>query len=156
MSKIRMRSLSFVLLMGLSMCCTSAWGQSNEGGWPSIKDLPFRGTAAGAVVDQIPPNGLEVQTRGKATHLGKFRRTEFLFLNPDGSFVGQLVFFAANGDQLSADIEGQFISQTEAVGKYYFTGGTGRFSGASGEADFEAITPDGIQVTVVFDGRIRY
>ena len=99
------------------------------------QDRPIFGLAAGSIVGQIPPNGLELAYTGRASHLGDFTRTETLFLNPDGSFVGQVVFVAANGDKLFADIDGQFISPTTAVGGYEFTGGTGRFLHATGIAD---------------------
>ena len=47
-----------------------------------------------------------------------------------------------------------FISPTVAVGTYTFTGGTGRFKNASGEADFESVTSDGIHFALTFEGTI--
>jgi hypothetical protein len=67
-----------------------------------------------------------------------------------------MVFTAANGDELSLDFDGHFISPTTAVGTYEFTGGTGRFSEASGTADFEAVLGDQGHVDVVFAGSIHY
>jgi hypothetical protein len=37
-----------------------------------------------------------------------------------------------------------------------FTGGSGRFSDATGTADFEATTPDGLHVAISFAGLIGY
>jgi hypothetical protein len=117
---------------------------------------PFKGHAEGRVVAQIPPNQLVVNYTGRASHLGKFTRTENLFLNPDGTFTGTIVFTAANGDQLRLNLSGRFVSPTEAVGTYDFTGGTGRFSDATGHATFRATTPDGIIVEATFEGTISY
>ena len=119
-------------------------------------DRPFRGSAAGIVTGVVPPNGLVIEATGTATHLGRFTREELLFLGPDGSLAGEIVFTAANGDQLWVDVAGGFISPTTAVGTYTVTGGTGRFRGATGGAAFEAFTPDGVHVQVTFEGTIRY
>jgi hypothetical protein len=119
-------------------------------------DRPFRGTAAGAVTDVVPPNELVIEATGTATHLGQFTREEHLFLNSDGSFTGTIVFTAANGDELWADFGGAFTSATAAEGAYTFTGGTGRFRGATGAAAFAASTPDGVHVEVTFEGTVRY
>ncbi len=122
----------------------------------SGQDRPIQGMADGSVVGQIPPNGLEISYVGRASHLGKHRRDEVLFLNPDGSVTGQIVFYSANGDQLNANVTGQFVSPTTAQGHYSFAGGTGRFTGATGQAQFEAVTPDGLNVRVRFSGTINY
>jgi hypothetical protein len=37
-----------------------------------------------------------------------------------------------------------------------FTGGTGRFENASGEADFESVTSDGIHFLLTFEGTIGF
>jgi hypothetical protein len=74
----------------------------------------------------------------------------------DGTFTGTRVFVAANGDQLFADVAGAFTSATTAEGTLTITGGTGRFLNASGEADFEVVSPDGIHLTLTFEGTIEY
>lgn len=120
---------------------------------------PFRGSAEGMITGVEPvPDGLllTVATTGEATHLGRFTRDEMVVLHADGTLEGSLVFTAANGDRLFADVEGGFISPTTAVGTYTFTGGTGRFSDASGEADFVGVTPDGIHLSLTFEGTISY
>lgn len=116
----------------------------------------FRGTASGSVVGQIPPNGLEIRATGQATHLGNYTRCEQIFVGADGSISGQISFKAANGDILRANVTGQFVSLTTAVGEYQFVGGTGRFASASGVASFQAVTPDGTLVNVQFAGKISY
>jgi hypothetical protein len=69
-----------------------------------------------------------------------------------------VVFTAANGDQLFAEIEGVPTgSPTTVGGTYTFTGGTGRFSDASGMAEFTGvIASDGIHITVAFEGTMQY
>lgn len=117
---------------------------------------PFRGTATGQVTGIGESGELIITYTGRATHLGKFTREERLFLNPDGTFTGTMVFTAANGDELWLQFAGAFVSPTTAVGSYTFTGGTGRFVDAKGSAGFEAYTPDGINVAASFEGTITY
>jgi hypothetical protein len=71
-----------------------------------------------------------------------------------GTFTGTIVFVAANSDELWANVVGGFISPTTAVGQYAFVGGTGRFAAASGDATFQAESPDGIQLSVRFVGTL--
>ena len=120
--------------------------------------VPFKGSAEGAVVSAVPgPEGvlLTVLAEGQATHLGRFSREEMLLLDPTtGTIAGTVVFTAANGDQLTGVVAGQFTSPTTAAGTYTFTGGTGRFQNVVGVANFALSTPDGIQFTVEFDGTL--
>ena len=120
--------------------------------------VPFKGNAVGAIVSATPtPAGVVVKTlaEGYATHLGRFTREEDLVLNPTtGSIAGTLVFTAANGDELSALVAAQFTSPTNVVGTMTFTGGTGRFKNATGQADAIVSTPDGIHFTVEFEGSV--
>jgi hypothetical protein len=125
---------------------------ADEGG----SDRPFQGVAAGSITGVTPDGAVVVESTGQATHLGSFTRTEYLFFGPGGAISGTVVFTAANGDQLAADFSGGFTSPTTLEGTYTFTGGTGRFSDATGTASFEATTPDGIQVAISFEGKISY
>ncbi|MGH8068149.1 MAG: hypothetical protein ACRERE_23535 [Candidatus Entotheonellia bacterium] len=110
-------------------------------------------------------DGIQVTTTGAgwATHLGSFTREATVVIHADGSAEGTVKFTAANGDQLWADIEGASpipISSTTRVGTYTFTGGTGRFSDASGEADFVGVTTfdsaGNPHIAVDFEGTIQY
>ncbi len=150
-------SRQFTSIVSLALLSAACWA------FPTLvsaqgngHDRPFSGHASGSIVGQIPPNGLSLSYTGLATHLGQFSRNETLFVNGDGSVTGQLVFFAANGDELRALISGQFTSANSVIGQYQFAGGTGRFASATGHAGFSAVTADGIHVDVVFEGRIRY
>ena len=126
--------------------------QADEGG----SNRPFKGLAAGAITGITPSGAVVIQSTGHATHLGNFTRTEYVFFGPGGAISGTLVFTAANGDQLAADVSGGFTSPTTLAGTYTFTGGTGRFSDATGTARFTATTPDGVHVSVSFEGSISY
>ena len=146
------RHLAFTLLLAaLTVASAPQW--ASAGG-----EVPFKGSAEGAVVDTVPgPLGVEltVLAEGRATHLGRFTREESLLLDvSNGAIAGTVVFTAANGDQLTGVVAGQFTSPTTVAGTYTFTGGTGRFANASGEADFSLITPDGMNFTVEFDGKL--
>ena len=123
--------------------------------------VPFGGQANVVITDVQPVSlgrlRLTASATGQATHLGRFTRTETVVLNlANGTFAGTLVFTAANGDQLYADVAGGFTSPTTAVGTYTFTGGTGRFQNASGGAAFAAVTADGIHFAITFEGAISF
>jgi hypothetical protein len=121
----------------------------------AARPVPFQGRADLVITGTQP---LTAAATGKATHLGRFTRTETIVVNPaNGVFTGTLVFTAANGDQLYADVAGHFTSASgdRAEGTYVFTGGTGRFQIASGQAAFE-IKPDGVEFDVTFKGTIQY
>ena len=127
--------------------------------WVRAADtVPFKGNAEGAIVNATPdPGGLVVTVvaDGYATHLGKFSREELLLLNPNtGTAAGTIVFTAASGDQLFGTVTAQFTSATTVVATYTFTGGTGRFANATGEADAFLSTPDGVHFSVEFHGTV--
>jgi len=147
------RQLTFIVaafaFLGLGLTATAA------------SPVPFQGRADIVVtnVEDLSPTSqrLTGSATGKATHLGRFTRTETITLDLNTfAFTGTLVFTAANGDQLSADVSGQFTSPTTAVGTYSFTGGNGRFHNASGQAAFE-VTAVGMGLfDATFKGTIQY
>ncbi|HWO00855.1 MAG TPA: hypothetical protein VNS63_16470 [Blastocatellia bacterium] len=122
----------------------------------AIADVPFKGKAKGEIISLLPgPGGIAVVavSEGTATHLGRFTREEDILLDPNtGSFTGDILFTAANGDQLVGIVAGAFTSPTDATGTYTFKSGTGRFENATGSADFVVSMPDGIHFTVKFAG----
>ncbi len=122
--------------------------------------VPFRGHADETLTGIVPVGSgllLAVEGGGEATHLGKYTAVETLLFDVgDGTIVGTRVFIAANGDKLYADVEGAFTSATTVEGTFTITGGTGRFRNASGEADFEVVTSDGINLELTFEGTIKY
>ena len=124
----------------------------------SPKPRAFKGRAQGEITDvSVGPSGVSLtgMASGNATRLGLYTRQEHLLLNPaNGSFTGDIVFTAANGDELWCILSGNFISATDATGVYTITGGTGRFENAIGEAEFFASLPDGVHYTVEFDGSL--
>jgi hypothetical protein len=129
---------------------------------PALGDelRPLRGHVDEVIIDATPvPEGLQVTAtgEGQATHLGRFTRLGMVVVHPDGSAEGTIMFTAANGDQLFGDIVGLPTTTASISGTYTFTGGTGRFRNASGGADFVGlIAPDGIHITVAFEGTIQY
>jgi len=116
----------------------------------------FYGTAEGAVTEFTTPTDWVIDYVGNATHLGQFTRRELVSFTGPGTVEGRIVFVASNGDELNVDFEGQFVSANDAVGTYTITGGSGRFSHATGSAVFAASTPDFLHVSVTFDGTIDY
>jgi hypothetical protein len=126
------------------------------------EERPFKGHADEVRISAQPVGDVILVTTtgtGQATHLGRFTRqaSVVIHMNGDGSAEGTVVFAAANGDQLFADIEsGPPVSPMTRVGTYTFAGGTGRFSDASGVADFVGVMSDGVHIAVTFEGTIQY
>ena len=91
---------------------------------------------------------------GVATQLGKFTREETVNVNPDGTVNGSIVFTAADGSQLYCEFAGAFTSATTVAGTYSFTGGTGRFDGATGLAFFDIALGEAGSFSFAFAGTI--
>ena len=99
---------------------------------------------------------------GTATHLGQWTVAGNVQYTPDANGVlhssGLATITAANGDKLNCSIDG-ILDPVAAVdqGVFHFVGGTGRFEGATGDANFiVSINPltGGFELTVV--GKINY
>ena len=109
--------------------------------------VPFKGscvtTSTGA---PIGPGKLHILVNGECqfTHLGK---TEFFADQiadiAGGTLAGNNVFTAANGDQLYSTNSGPLAPPVSGVltvgGNVTFTGGTGRFTNASGQGQFSGL-----------------
>jgi hypothetical protein len=124
----------------------------------AANDIPMKGRGNGVISGVNPgPGGVEITASGsgEATQLGRYTRTELIVLNPfTGTLTGTIVFMAANGDELYCDVAGAFTGANTASGTYYFTGGSGRFENASGEAAFDITQTDQTNFSVIFEGTI--
>ena len=75
---------------------------------------------------------------GQATHLGLFTETQSHCLNPATLefALGQFTFTSANGDTVSGTYSGHLVitgpTSADIYGVFVFSGGTGRFAGATG------------------------
>jgi hypothetical protein len=125
---------------------------------------PFKADLTTASTGLVPdpacgPYLLEHQVgEGEATHLGRFTADFTFCIDPtdlldDGQLTagesipywdGVGVFTAANGDVLVLEIEGEILPSTrpgfnfEFHDDFEFTGGTGRFAGASGSGSTDS------------------
>ena len=125
---------------------------ASTNGTSATDALPFTGRLDGTFTaddSRFPIVSVSLQAGGHATHLGRFTMTsvhdvDFLtFRSVPGSAAATLV--AANGDQLFTTLEGEarpleqpgvfLIEET-----YHITGGTGRFTGATGTFVLERTT----------------
>ena len=123
------------------------------------KELPIKGKGSGQITGMAPgPNGtvlISASGVGEATHLGKFTREESITLDPGtGSLTGSITFTAADGSELYCDLSGGFTGPGVGGGTYTFTGGTGRFVDASGEAGFTIEQSDPANFSFAFTGSI--
>lgn len=147
LSRGTLAALTFTLVLGLGLPVAAN------------QDVPFVGIAVAEITGAAPdPDGVlvSVSATGRATHLGQFTRTEEAIVHADGSVTGWVDFKAANGDHLLADIDGGFVNATDVAGSYVISGGTGRFEGAQGEAEFLAESSDGVHYNVHFSGDIDF
>lgn len=113
-----------------------------------MPEMPFHARIQGVGANPQDPDRcaplltIGLQSAGTGTHLGRFSGSHSHCLDPaTGVFTrGQVTFTAANGDQLAGtygpgalipgDRPGVFTFENPTV----FTGGTGRFAGATGQA----------------------
>jgi hypothetical protein len=111
---------------------------------------------AGHLIGAVPTGS------GTATYLGEWTVAGTVSYTPDNNGVlhssGDATITAANGDKLQVQIDG-ILDPVAAMdqGVFRFVGGTGRFEGATGEANFVvSINPvtGGFDLTVV--GKINY
>ena len=129
-------------------------------------ERPFALHGSGVATLITDPSGLPIGAvatgSGTATHLGQWTVIGNPKYTPDSNGVlhssGEATLTAANGDKLQIQIDGILDPVTGVdQGVFYFLGGTGRFEGASGSANFVVnINPvtGGFDLTVV--GRIDY
>jgi hypothetical protein len=138
---------AFAVILGLALPAVGEHG------------VPFKGHADALVTDvELELDGAHytLATTGQATHLGRFTGELSIVLQLDGTFEGEQVLVAANGDKVFADVEGAFISAIDFVATYTITGGTGRFRNASGAAQLVGVSPDATHASFTFDGTISY
>ena len=83
---------------------------------------------------------------GKSTHMGNISVTASDCITPVDThytFIGKLTLTAANGDKLTGDYSGSLVPTDTALvysfsdATFQITGGTGRFSKASGSAELQ-------------------
>lgn len=129
-------------------------------------ERPFALHGSGVATLIVDPSGIPIGAvatgSGTATHLGQWTVIGNPKYTPDANGVlhssGEATLTAANGDKLQVAIDG-ILDPVAGVdqGVFHFLGGTGRFEGASGSANFVVnINPvtGGFDLTVV--GKINY
>ena len=132
----------------------------------SAVERPFALSGSGVATLILDPAGNPIGAiptgSGTATHLGQWTTSGTVTYTPDSNGVlhsgGSATLVASNGDKLHFTIDG-ILDPIAGVdqGVFYFVGGTGRFEGASGSANFVVtLNPltGGFELTVV--GKINY
>jgi hypothetical protein len=133
---------------GVSAIGTKGMALSPHVGQPPIA-RPFKLKAGGA----IDVNTFSISFAGTATHLGQFSASGAV--DPSTLQI-QGTMTAANGDTLDWVAQFQFGPLGEIDALLTITGGTGRFTGASGSASgLVALDPD-FMFTLNIEGTIAY
>jgi hypothetical protein len=151
-TKIHTLTLMLVLLLGtISVSAVERPFALNGSGVATLIT-----DAAGNTIGGIPTGS------GTATHLGQWTVSGIVAYTPDENGVihssGNATLTAADGDKLYIQIEGILNPAAAAdQGVFHIVGGTGRFEGASGDANFVVslnLLTGGFDLTVV--GKINY
>jgi hypothetical protein len=151
-SKIRALMVMVFMLLGTLPALAVERPFALTGGGVAIPVTDGSGNVIGAL-----PTG-----SGTATHLGRWTVSGEVKYTPDSDGVlhssGEATLIAANGDQLKFQIDG-ILDPVAGMdqGVFRFVGGTGRFEGASGEANFVVnlnLATGAFELTVV--GKINY
>ena len=131
----------------------------------SAVERPFalNGTGVATLItnESGMPIGAIATGSGTATHLGQWTVLGNVKYTPDNGVLrssGDATITASNGDKLQVQIDG-ILDPIAGVdqGIFYIVGGTGRFEGASGSANFVVtLNPltGGYELTMV--GKINY
>jgi len=132
----------------------------------SAAERPFALSGSGVATlitnEQGMPIGAIPTGSGTATHLGQWTVSGNVKYTPDANGVlhssGDATIVASNGDKVLIQIEG-ILDPVAGMdqGIFHIVGGTGRFEGASGDANFVVqLNPltGGFDLTVV--GKINY
>lgn len=124
----------------------------------AFNGTPMKGKGHGEITGLAPVSGgveITATGSGEATHLGKYTRTEQIFLDPStGALTGSITFVAADGSELFCEFSGGFTGPNTASGTYDLVGGTGRFQNASGTASFNISQTDPVNFDFSFIGTI--
>jgi hypothetical protein len=119
----------------------------NQEQGPTIRPLKLKGAG------QIDVSTFAIEFSGVATHLGKY--TAIGMVDPNTLQI-QGTLTAADGDTLDWVAQFQFGPLGEIVAAFTITGGTGRFTGASGSAAGPVVLDPDFMFTLNLEGRIAY
>jgi hypothetical protein len=124
---------------------------SDRGAAQGVKQVPFTGTfsgtgtAAALPEDRCPVLTVEILGTGNATHLGRYTTEQSHCAAPPSlAFTdGEFTFTAASGDQIRGTYFGEFVPLDPPLftidGHFSITGGTGRFTGATGGGEASGV-----------------
>jgi hypothetical protein len=108
-------------------------------------ETPFKGTVNAVETGQVvfPNRFLDREGSGTVTHLGRYTEHVVEQINlPTMSSTGTATLTAANGDTLTANVAGQATrtgpTRLSIVEVFTITGGTGRFTDATGAFTLES------------------
>jgi hypothetical protein len=145
----------------------SASVEPMDGGFPAARQVPLKATFSGPGVavdipgDRCPVLTIQITGTGTSTHLGKFTTVQSHCAAPPSLdfTLGEFTLTAANGDQVFGTYEGEFLPLEPPLaaidGALTFTGGTGRFEGATGGGDASGVQNLATgEATVVLDATI--
>jgi hypothetical protein len=99
---------------------------------------------------------------GQATHLGRYSETGTVAFTPTSDpavlhVEGSVVYTAADGDKLRADVTGELNALTGVItATLTYTGGSGRFATATGSASLAGQMLSGGAISVSVSGAVDF
>jgi hypothetical protein len=152
-----MKSLNFgKCLVAVLLLINAACGNASAAPFSGKSDLNIIGMTIpvpGQTIDLI------ATVKGESTLMGRFNGWVSYTFDPSTlEFVGKAVKVAANGDLISEDVTGAFTdySLTQSSGNLTITGGTGKFKGATGSAEYSVQFSSATQGVITFAGACDY
>jgi len=140
----------------------STFARSDRVAAQVVKQVPFKVTFnATSTADDVPEDDclltVEVHGTGPSTHLGRLTVDQSNCAAPLGTTFaitdGEFTLTAANGDRIVGTYSGELVPLAPPLfsidGPFTITGGTGRFTGATGGGDVS-----GVQNLATGDARI--
>jgi hypothetical protein len=155
---MKARPVPVLAVILILVAAGSASVAASQADVPFYTSLQVHPAFAGPIT--VPPGGfkLDVPGGGRATHLGDCTWHALMWVYGDQTQDGDMVFTAANGDELHGSFVGTGHPDTAGVshfqGTYEFDGGTGRFEHATGAGAYwgTAVLGDGV---LYFDGTLN-
>jgi hypothetical protein len=120
--------------------------------------VPFKGSVDYTLIQVNPDGSFDFVGTGNVTHMGRVTATAHIVPIVFGvNYSITVVVTAANGDQVFLSGERVVTSPTTSVDTVRITGGTGRFTDATGEiVSVDVYSPDFSHDTSTWDGTIQY
>lgn len=150
-----MKTMKFIGILCFMLCLGIGVSQATDTGKESAQPRPFKATVCYSYSSWWT-SGI-----GNATHLGLFTTQSSYtdIYDAGGNLIGTEghdIFSAADGSELYMDWSAVLNPDYTEDGTFEFSGGTGRFEGASGSGSLHAYANQDFDLILIMTGTIDY